>query len=86
MDRVRMRGKDYEQAMTIEYLRELCGIYEEFFHHYDDTPLLVLDTDELDYRSNPAELTRVCDLVLETLNKHVMMTEAATQLPTEAQP
>ena len=83
MDRVRLRGKDYEAAMTIDYLRELCGIYEEFFRHYDDTPLLILDTDEFDYRSDPAELNRVCDLVLETLNRHISAEESASILPQE---
>ena len=83
MDRVRLRGKDYEAAMTIDYLRELCGIYEEFFHHYDDTPLLILDTDEFDYRSDPAELSRVCDLVLETLNRHISAEETASIAPQE---
>jgi deoxyadenosine/deoxycytidine kinase len=68
MERVRMRGKDYEAGMQVDYLRELCEIYEDFFRHYDDTRLLVLDTDELDYRNNPEELDSVCDLVLETLN------------------
>ena len=83
MERVRMRGKDYEAAMTLDYLRELCGIYEEFFRHYDDTPLLILDTDEFNYRSDPDELSRVCDLVMETLNRHISAREMASMTPSE---
>ena len=64
--------------MTLDYLRELCGIYEEFFRHYDDTPLLILDTDEFNHRSDPDELSRVCDLVMETLNRHISAREMAS--------
>jgi deoxyguanosine kinase len=69
MKRVRMRGKDYETAMTLDYLRELVGVYEEFFAHYDDTRLLVLDTDNLDYAAHPEQLEQVCDLILATLEQ-----------------
>jgi len=78
-----MRGKDYEAAMTLDYLRELCGIYEEFFRHYTDTPLLIIDTDDIDYRNNPAELSRVCDLVMETLNRHISAKDTASLVPQE---
>ena len=86
IERVRMRGKDYEAAMQVDYLRELCGIYEEFFEHYDETPLLVIDTDDLDYRNNPDQLTRVCDQVLETLDRHLAVTQTPSEASNEAQP
>ena len=67
MDRVRTRAKDYETAMTLDYLKELVETYEEFFEHYDEAPLLVIDTDELDYRKGPAALDRVCRKVLDAV-------------------
>jgi deoxyadenosine/deoxycytidine kinase len=84
MERVRLRAKDYEKAMQVDYLRELCEIYGEFFAHYDDTPLLILDTDDLDYCANPEELDRVCDQVLEHLNHHVLRKHHQTALPAQA--
>jgi deoxyguanosine kinase len=69
MARVRMRGKDYETAMTLDYLAELVRVYEEFFLHYDDTRLLVLDTDDLDYAAHPEQLEQVCDLIMATLEQ-----------------
>ena len=67
MDRVRTRAKDYETAMTLDYLKELVDTYEEFFEHYDEAPLLIIDTDELDYRKDPAALDRVCRKVLDAV-------------------
>lgn len=68
MDRVRTRNKDYETAMTLEYLKELVDTYEEFFDHYDEAPLLIIDTDELDYRRDPASLDRVCRRILDAVS------------------
>ena len=41
--------------------------YEEFFENYDEAQLLVIDTDELDYRKDPAALDRVCRKVLDAV-------------------
>lgn len=47
--RVKKRGIDYEQAVTPDYLARLAGAYSEFFHRYDDAPLLIVNSDSLDF-------------------------------------
>jgi deoxyadenosine/deoxycytidine kinase len=57
MQRVKQRGREYEQEMTWEYLDELSRAYNEFFFSYNDTPLLVIQTTEIDFVNDPADLS-----------------------------
>ncbi len=49
MARVRKRSKDYERGITPEYVRRIAEAYREFFFHYEDTPLLVVNCSEIDF-------------------------------------
>jgi deoxyadenosine/deoxycytidine kinase len=57
MRRVKQRGRDYEQDMTWEYLDELSRAYNEFFFSYSDTPLLVIQTTDIDFVNNAGDLS-----------------------------
>ncbi|MBD3163523.1 MAG: AAA family ATPase, partial [Candidatus Eisenbacteria bacterium] len=43
--RIDRRGRTFEKDMDPEYLRELGEAYNRFFFHYDEAPLLVVNTD-----------------------------------------
>jgi len=47
--RVKKRDKKYERSVTFEYLAEVAQAYNQFFFHYDETPLLVVNTSEIDF-------------------------------------
>lgn len=49
MKRIRMRGREYERGMDPEYLHKLKDAYNAFFYRYSETPLLVVNTDEIDF-------------------------------------
>lgn len=51
-NRIRQRGIDYEQRIEAEYLETLCSAYAEFFHYYDDAPLLIVNAAEIDFAHN----------------------------------
>lgn len=55
MARVRKRSKDYERNVTPEYVRRIAEAYRDFFFHYDDTPLLVVNCSEIDFVDHPEE-------------------------------
>jgi deoxyadenosine/deoxycytidine kinase len=57
MRRVKQRGREYEQDMTWEYLDELSRAYNEFFFSYTDTPLLVIQTTDIDFVTNAGDLS-----------------------------
>ena len=47
--RIRRRGRGYEQAVPVTYLRALDRLYERWFDSYTLSPTLVIDTSEVDY-------------------------------------
>ena len=60
--RIKKRDKKYERGVTFEYLSEVAQAYNQFFFHYDETPLLVVNTSEIDFVSSSKDLA---DLIKE---------------------
>ena len=60
--RVKKRDKKFERGVTFEYLAEVAQAYNQFFFHYEDTPLLVVNTSEIDFVSSSKDLA---DLIKE---------------------
>ncbi len=64
--RIKKRGRDFERKFDQSYLEELCSSYNEFFFHYQDTPLLVVNTSDIDFVNNPEDLEDLVRVVKET--------------------
>lgn len=56
MERIRLRGKAYEKNISWDYLQALNQAYNDFFFHYNQTPLLVIQTTEIDFVHNRMDL------------------------------
>ena len=52
MERIARRGRPYEKDMEREYLRQLNEAYNHFFFHYTEAPLLVVNTNAIDFVNN----------------------------------
>jgi deoxyadenosine/deoxycytidine kinase len=63
--RIKKRDKSYEKNITPEYLEEVAQAYNQFFFHYDEGPLLVVNTSEIDFVSSGNDLA---DLIKEINN------------------
>lgn len=48
LQRVARRGIDYEQYIDVRYLERLGDAYANFFHHYNDAPLLIVNAASID--------------------------------------
>jgi deoxyadenosine/deoxycytidine kinase len=44
LHRIRKRGREFERQFDAGYLESLAHSYNDFFAHYAETPLLVVDT------------------------------------------
>lgn len=47
--RIKKRGRAYEKAIASDYLQELSEAYAHYFYRYDETPLLVVNTNGIDF-------------------------------------
>jgi deoxyguanosine kinase len=53
MERINRRGRPFERDMDREYIKQLNEAYNHFFFHYVDAPLLVVNTNAIDFVNNP---------------------------------
>ena len=60
--RLRKRNRDFEQHISLGYLERVSAAFRDFFFYYDETPLLAVDTSELDFVTNSDDLN---DLIRE---------------------
>ena len=65
LHRVKKRGQPMEQAISEDYLRALSEAYTRYFHHYDESALLIVNSDRLDFVNKSAHL----DLLLERIDR-----------------
>ena len=65
LQRIQWRGRAFEQDMDPGYLNALNGAYSYFFHHYKDAPLLVVNTDNLDFVNVPRDFDLLFDQLRE---------------------
>ena len=49
LKRIKKRGRAYEKSIAPTYLQELSEAYSHYFYRYDETPLLVVNTNEIDF-------------------------------------
>jgi len=56
MKRIRSRGRPEEASMSQEYLAEVNRAYNHYFFHYSVTPLLVVNTSEMDFVKRPEDV------------------------------
>jgi deoxyguanosine kinase len=54
--RVQRRGIRYEQQISQAYLARLADAYTRFFHQFDATPILLVNTDGLNFVDEPKHL------------------------------
>lgn len=67
LTRIARRGREFERNMDPEYLRDLSRAYQRFFSRFDETPLLRVDNDRLDYASARPESDRIIDAIVERI-------------------
>jgi len=61
--RVEQRGRDYERPMGRDYLERLAEAYTRFFHAWDETPLLIVNAESLDFVNSEADYGLLLDQV-----------------------
>ena len=57
----------YEEKINLEYLEKICSAYSEFFFSYSESPLLVLNVDDVDFVSNQMDFNQIIDCVKKNI-------------------
>ncbi|MEM7481102.1 MAG: deoxynucleoside kinase [Acidobacteriota bacterium] len=71
MRRIRKRQRPVESHLSSDYIAELTDAYNHYYHYYERTPLLVVDTRNLNFPDRPEDL----DELIARLRKPIKGTE-----------
>ncbi|HPC35306.1 MAG TPA: deoxynucleoside kinase [Candidatus Marinimicrobia bacterium] len=59
MANIKKRGRSYEKSINRDYIDSLNQIYNEFFFRYKDSPLIIVNTNEIDFVNNENDLNEL---------------------------
>ena len=68
MHNISQRGRDFETNMSFEYLAALSQVYAEYFFKYQETPLIIINTNNIDFVHNNADLEEVIKYIREPVS------------------
>lgn len=60
---IQERGREYEETIRIDYLKNLNERYNLWIDNYDSGQLLIVDVDDTDFINNPSDLSVVIDKI-----------------------
>lgn len=69
MQRIRQRGRSYERNMDPDYMERLRTLYTQFFQHYDHSPLLEIDTSDIDFTKDDSAVEDVMRQATEVFQR-----------------
>jgi len=67
LKRIALRGRKFETTITPDYLAELNKAYNYYFFHFQEVPLMVINTNEIDFVHRDADL----DDLLKHMEKEI---------------
>ncbi len=68
MERILQRGVKAERSIEKEYLQQLSTAYTEFFHYYDESPLLIVNATEFDLVNDADEYEQLVAYLVNIKN------------------
>lgn len=63
-DRLQRRGNSIERGIDLTYIQTLNDAYTQFFHHYEDTPLLIVNTSEINLAQGNSDYFNLVKYIL----------------------
>ena len=60
---IKMRGRTYEEKIDIGYLEALNQVYTEYFFKYDKSPLLIINTNDIDFVNNQNDMNEIINFI-----------------------
>lgn len=63
IENIRKRGRAFEEKIDIGYIDALNQIYTEYFFKYDKSPLLIINTNDIDFVNNQDDLEEIIKFI-----------------------
>jgi len=63
MRNISRRGRDFEKNISEDYIDALNQVYNEYFFRYQDTPLVIINTNNIDFVHNDGDLDEVINYI-----------------------
>jgi len=63
MERIRGRNRAMERGIKPDYLRKVIAAYDQFFFHYQETPLLIVQTDRLNFADDELAVDKLIERI-----------------------
>ncbi|MAW74625.1 MAG: deoxynucleoside kinase [Candidatus Marinimicrobia bacterium] len=63
IDNIKKRGRNYESNMDWNYIDTLNQMYNEYFFRYDKSPVLIINTNDIDFVNNKNDLNEILDII-----------------------
>jgi|TARA_B110000263_G_C15229481_1_gene473902 deoxyguanosine kinase len=63
MRNIARRGRDFEKNMSEDYIDALNQVYNEYFFRYQNTPLVIINTNNIDFVNNDGDLEEVINYI-----------------------
>ncbi|MAJ44220.1 MAG: deoxynucleoside kinase [Candidatus Marinimicrobia bacterium] len=60
---IKKRGRIYEEKIDIGYLEALNQVYTEYFFKYNKSPLLIINTNDIDFVNNQSDLEEIINFI-----------------------
>ena len=68
MKNISNRGREMEADITYEYIDALSQVYTEYFFRYQDTPLVIINTNNIDFVHNEKDLQEVIQYIRQPIS------------------
>lgn len=68
MKNIARRGREMEEEITHEYLDALNQVYTEYFFRYQETPLVIINTNNIDFVKNENDLKEVINYIRQPVS------------------
>ena len=63
MYNIKIRGREFERNMDYNYIDNLNQIYNEYFFRYDKGPLVIINTNDIDFVNNKKDLQEIINFI-----------------------
>ena len=63
MQNIKIRGREYEKMIDWKYIDALNQMYNEYFFRYDANPLLIINTNDIDFVNNKNDLEEIIQFI-----------------------